>query len=118
MLQCFEGIVISILQGAREEVSRRCSRALLCAVCDPQCARASVSQAGKITNLALDERNSIVAMANAGSKGSVLNISQIIACVGQQQVEGQRIPFGFHDRTLPHFTKSDLGAQVRSASVL
>ena len=51
-------------------------------------------------------------MATAGSKGSLLNISQIIACVGQQNVEGQRIPFGFKDRTLPHFTKSDLGAQV------
>ena len=46
-------------------------------------------QAGKTTNAALDERNSIVAMANAGSKGSMLNISQIIACVGQQNVEGQ-----------------------------
>ena len=30
---------------------------------------------------------------------------QMIACVGQQNVEGKRIPFGFQDRTLPHFTK-------------
>ena len=30
---------------------------------------------------------------------------QMIACVGQQNVEGKRIPFGFHGRTLPHFTK-------------
>ena len=29
----------------------------------------------------------------------------MIACVGQQNVEGKRIPFGFQDRTLPHFTK-------------
>lgn len=29
----------------------------------------------------------------------------MIACVGQQNVEGKRIPFGFSDRTLPHFTK-------------
>ena len=29
----------------------------------------------------------------------------MIACVGQQNVEGKRIPFGFHGRTLPHFTK-------------
>jgi hypothetical protein len=42
-----------------------------------------------MTNKSLDERNNIVAMASAGSKGSVLNISQIIACVGQQNVEGQ-----------------------------
>jgi DNA-directed RNA polymerase II subunit RPB1 len=34
-------------------------------------------------------------MATAGSKGSFINISQILACVGQQNVEGQRIPYGF-----------------------
>ena len=32
----------------------------------------------------------------------------MIACVGQQNVEGKRIPFGFHGRTLPHFTKVSL----------
>jgi DNA-directed RNA polymerase II subunit RPB1 len=35
-------------------------------------------------------------MVTAGSKGSYLNIAQIIACVGQQKVEGKRIPFGFN----------------------
>ncbi|KAK3607283.1 hypothetical protein CHS0354_002907 [Potamilus streckersoni] len=30
-----------------------------------------------------------------------------MACVGQQTVEGKRIPFGFHHRTLPHFIKDD-----------
>ena len=34
---------------------------------------------------------------------------QIIACVGQQNVEGKRIPFGFRHRTLPHFIKDDYG---------
>ena len=48
-------------------------------------------------------------MVIAGSKGSNLNISQIMACVGQQNVEGKRIPFGFGQRTLPHFSKDDLG---------
>ena len=41
-------------------------------------------------------------------QGSFINISQMIACVGQQNVEGKRIPFGFSDRTLPHFTKVTL----------
>ena len=40
--------------------------------------------------------NRLKAMVTAGSKGSNLNISQIMACVGQQNVEGKRIPFGFH----------------------
>ena len=52
-------------------------------------------------------------MVNAGSKGSDINICQIMACVGQQNVEGKRIPFGFYKRTLPHFTKDDYGPESR-----
>lgn len=37
----------------------------------------------------------------------------MIACVGQQNVEGKRIPFGFNQRTLPHFTKDDYGPESR-----
>jgi len=32
-----------------------------------------------------------------------------MACVGQQNVEGKRIPFGFNKRSLPHFAKDDFG---------
>ena len=38
---------------------------------------------------------------------------QVIACVGQQNVEGKRIPFGFRHRTLPHFIKDDYGPESR-----
>ncbi len=37
----------------------------------------------------------------------------MIACVGQQNVEGKRIPYGFQSRTLPHFTKDDYGPESR-----
>jgi len=70
-------------------------------------------QAGKKAQASLDETNSVKAMVTAGSKGSFINISQIIACVGQQNVEGKRIPYGFKRRTLPHFTKDDLGPESR-----
>jgi DNA-directed RNA polymerase II subunit RPB1 len=53
------------------------------------------------------------AMVVAGSKGSNINIAQVIACVGQQNVEGKRIPFGFRRRTLPHFAKDDFGPESR-----
>ena len=43
-------------------------------------------------------------MATCGSKGSNLNISQMIACLGQQNVDGKRIQDGFVNRTLPHFS--------------
>ena len=32
-------------------------------------------------------------MVKAGSKGSELNISQMISCLGQQNVDGKRIPY-------------------------
>ena len=36
-----------------------------------------------------------------------------MACVGQQNVEGKRIPFGFRGRTLPHFCKDDYSPESR-----
>uniref|UniRef100_A0A0D9XW28 DNA-directed RNA polymerase subunit n=1 Tax=Leersia perrieri TaxID=77586 RepID=A0A0D9XW28_9ORYZ len=69
--------------------------------------------AGTSAEKSLPESNNLKAMATAGSKGTFINISQMTACVGQQNVEGKRIPFGFVDRTLPHFTKDDYGPESR-----
>ena len=41
------------------------------------------------------------------------SVPQVIAVVGQQNVEGKRIPFGFKHRTLPHFIKDDYGPESR-----
>ena len=51
----------------------------------------------------LHHRNAPLSMAQCGSKGSPLNISQMISCLGQQSVGGSRIQDGFVNRTLPHF---------------
>ncbi|UYV60879.1 POLR3A [Cordylochernes scorpioides] len=60
----------------------------------------------------LPHSNSLRVMAVSGSKalcemwfdaGSLLNISQMIALVGQQAISGKRAPDGFLHRTLPHF---------------
>jgi DNA-directed RNA polymerase beta' subunit len=67
----------------------------------------ATSESGKIGLKNLDKNNRFVIMVNAGSKGSDLNISQMISCLGQQNVDGKRIPYGFENRTLPHFTKYD-----------
>jgi DNA-directed RNA polymerase subunit A' len=61
--------------------------------------------------LALD--NSAVVMAVSGARGSMLNLTQMAGCVGQQSVRGERIKRGYYDRTLPHFRKGDLGADAR-----
>ena len=63
--------------------------------------------AGKLVQKALLPRNHLKNMVSAGSKGNPTNILQIIAFVGQQNVEGKRIPFNFQNRTLPHFLKDD-----------
>lgn len=68
---------------------------------------------GASAQKSLSEFNSFKAMVVSGSKGSDINISQVIACVGQQNVEGKRIPFGFRKRTLPHFIKDDYGPESR-----
>ena len=67
----------------------------------------ATSESGKIGLKSLGKNNRFVIMVNAGSKGSDLNISQMISCLGQQNVDGKRIPYGFENRTLPHFTKYD-----------
>ncbi|KAI9504039.1 hypothetical protein BX070DRAFT_234093 [Coemansia spiralis] len=69
--------------------------------------------AGKEVQLNLKESNNVKQMADAGSKGSVINCSQMAACVGQQNVEGKRIGFGFRYRTLPHFPKDDYSPESK-----
>lgn len=59
--------------------------------------------AGQEAMKALPWSNTPRIMADCGAKGSPLNISQMVACVGQQAVGGMRIQNGFVNRTLPHF---------------
>ena len=73
----------------------------------------ATEEAGKIGLGSLSDENRLVAMVRAGSKGSNINIAQMMACVGQQAPEGKRIPYGFTDRTLPHYKKYDDGAEAR-----
>lgn len=63
---------------------------------------------GQAALQAIDHRNSALTMAQCGSKGSPLNISQMMACLGQQSVGGARIQDGFVSRTLPHFNTGAL----------
>ncbi|KAG0005321.1 hypothetical protein BGZ65_011422, partial [Modicella reniformis] len=60
---------------------------------------------GDICLTELNKFNSPLIMATCGSKGSKINVSQMVACVGQQIISGKRIPNGFQDRSLPHFLK-------------
>lgn len=61
----------------------------------------------------LPKENRLVQMVDAGAKGSDLNITQMIALLGQQIIDGKRVQFTLQDRTLPHFTKFDDGIESR-----
>lgn len=68
---------------------------------------------GTAAQNSLKDFNNVVQTVISGSKGSTVNISQMVSLVGQQAVEGQRIPYGFKYRTLPHFTKDDYSPESR-----
>jgi len=72
-------------------------------------------QAGKIAGRYLGYDNPAVIMAVSGARGSMLNLTQMAACIGQQSVRGERIKRGYAytNRTLPHFKPGDLGAKAR-----
>ena len=63
-------------------------------------------QAGDHCIAELSRWNAPLIMATSGSKGSNLNVSQMVAVVGQQIIGGKRVVDGFQDRTLPHFPKN------------
>lgn len=70
----------------------------------------------KIGNLILNSlpyNHGMRIMSKAGSKGSSLNLSQIMGVVGQQNVEGGRIPQTVKGRSLPHFVKDDPNPEAR-----
>ena len=73
----------------------------------------AVQDSGTKGIIELPENNRMVSLVKSGSKGSNINIGQMISCLGQQNVEGKRIPYGFTDRTLPHFHKFDDGPSSR-----
>ncbi|KAI1001224.1 DNA-directed RNA polymerase III subunit [Podosphaera aphanis] len=62
-------------------------------------------QAGEYCIETLSKWNAPLIMAKSGSKGSNINVAQMVAVVGQQIIGGQRVPDGFQDRSLPHFPK-------------
>lgn len=68
----------------------------------------------ELGHVKLDEKtNRMINMIKSGSKGKEENVAQMVAAVGQQNVDGKRVAYGFTDRTLPHYTKYDDGPEAR-----
>jgi DNA-directed RNA polymerase subunit A' len=68
--------------------------------------------AGDIAGDHFADDNPAVVMAQSGARGSMLNLTQMAGCVGQQSVSGERINRGYEDRTLSHFKRDDLSAEA------
>lgn len=72
-----------------------------------------LSHAAKDVLPRLDRTNLHDMVVGAHSKGKPVNIMQIDAYVGQQNIAGGRIPFGMIGRTLPHFRRGDQSLKAR-----
>jgi len=68
---------------------------------------------GKIAQDAMPPENCLGLMVRSGSKGSAVNILQIMACVGQQNVSGKRMQATVSNRTLPMFKPHDDSVRSR-----
>ena len=73
----------------------------------------AMSNAGLIVKENIDLSNNINSTVTGGSKGSMFNIAQIMGCVGQQNVNGQRIDLGYTHRVLPHFEKHEITPEAK-----
>ena len=73
----------------------------------------ATSDAGSTGQQSLSTENRLLAMVRSGSKGEPLNVAQMMACLGQTAIEGKRVPYGFTDRTLPHYKKYDDSSEAR-----
>ncbi len=59
----------------------------------------------KLAKNSIPADNGLRVMISSGSKGNFVNITQILGILGQQNINGCRIPKKFQCRTLPHFKK-------------
>lgn len=86
--QAFEADVLKILSEARDS-------------------------AGKLIRSKISQESSAFIMAKTGARGTMLNLDQMIAVVGQQSVRRERVHRGFRNRVLTFFKPGDLSPRAR-----
>ncbi|MCX8179261.1 MAG: DNA-directed RNA polymerase subunit A', partial [Candidatus Aenigmarchaeota archaeon] len=69
----------------------------------------------EITNIVAKNirENSVYIMAKSGARGSLVNMVQCIACLGQETLRGERIKIGYYKRTFPHFERGDISLESK-----
>lgn len=111
--QQVQDVVKSVHEGNLENTSTKSFREFF----ENQVINLLSEARNKISNLAIsevgDKDNRLLSMIN-NSKGTDINVAQMVGCVGQVNVDGnKRIPFGFESRTLPHYNRFDDGPEAR-----
>ncbi|MBI2546991.1 MAG: DNA-directed RNA polymerase subunit A' [Candidatus Aenigmarchaeota archaeon] len=73
--------------------------------------RNGVNEAQKVLERHVKE-NPTLAMVKSGARGSLVNMTQTAALVGQEMVMGERIERGYYQRTFPHFKRGTVGLEA------
>src|SRR5437763_602017 len=107
-----EGLVESYKRGELEQMPGRSLEETLEVEAMKILGRAR-DLAGQVAGKHLGIENSAVIMARSGERGSMLNLYQMAGSIGQQAVRGERLSRGYWNRTLPHSTQGDLGAEAK-----
>lgn len=71
------------------------------------------NSAGEIAATHLDPFNDAYIMARTGARGSLLNLTQMSAMLGQQSIRGERLSRGYKGRVLPHFRSGDISPEAK-----
>ena len=61
----------------------------------------------------IEPDNRMKFIVDSGAKGDSTNLCQMMCLVGQQIIDGKRVPLCFHERTLPHYPRYENGIESR-----
>lgn len=105
ILESYNNDTLEIIPGKTKEESREIK--IL------QVLNETRTKIGEIVQDEFPAENPVNHMIKSGGGGNMLNITQMACCVGQQQMSGRRIDFGYNGRTLSFFKKDDLTPRAR-----
>jgi len=72
----------------------------------------TLNKIADIVEKSVTENNTVI-MAKSGARGSMVNLVQCAACLGQESIKGERIKIGFHRRTFSHFKPGDISLESK-----
>jgi len=59
------------------------------------------------------KENFTLVMAKSGARGSLVNMVQTAAVIGQETILGERMERGYYERTFPHFKRGDISLEAK-----